>query len=153
MSFGLSGCVEGPPSESATQTQARIDPLTPVLLLQQELSGLYSLVLEAFPELIGTLSDFQSQSSAHTEALLAAAPVAAAQIAATSTAVPSTATPSSIPAAPPPADVATALTSVRQAVEASAGSLRAAAIRADGDLAALLGSCAASTVCHGRMLA
>lgn len=153
MSFGLSGCVEGAP-EPPAQTQPQTDPLMPVLLLQQDLVDVYSMVLEAFPELTGTLTDFQAQSSAHTEALLAAAPVAAAQIAAIESATASAPASSSVPPAPvPPADAATALTSLKQAVDESAGSLRAAALRADGDLAALLGSCAASTICHGRMLA
>jgi hypothetical protein len=148
---GLSGCVPGPSAPPA-QTQPQIDPLTPVLRLHQELVKRYQRVLEAFPELTGALTDLQAQTTAHTEALLAAAPVAAAQIAATGSGTTSATVSSSIPTPAPPADAATALSNLKQAVDASAGALRTAALRANGELAALLGSCAASTTCHERLL-
>lgn len=152
LSNGLGGCVPGP-SAPPPQTQTPIAPLTPVLLLQQELRALYQRVLGAFPELAGALTDFQAQTTAHTEALLAAAPAAAEQIAAAGSGSTSGTTSPSVPAPPPPGDVATALTELKQAVDEAAGSLHTAALRADGDLAALLGSCAASTTCHRRLLA
>lgn len=158
LSGGLSGCVAAPPAPPAqTQTQTRTDPLTPVLLGQQALRHLYQRVLDAFPELVVALTDLQAQTDAHTEALLAAAPAAAEQIAATAVGLPSASASgsasSSIPAPAPPTDVATALADLKLAVDSAAGSLRAAALAADGDLAALLGSCAASTACHRRVLA
>jgi len=50
-------------------------------------------------------------------------------------------------------DAATARVSLKAAVESAAAALRAAALLASGELAALLGSCAASTTCHARMIA
>ncbi len=149
---GLSGCVPGPSIPPAAQTQPQVDPLTPVLRLQQELVKLYREILAAFPELAVALTEFQTQTNAHTEALLAAAPVAAAQIAATGSGPTSAPASSSSPAPAPAADAATGLANLNRAIDASAGALRTAALRADGELAALLGSCAASTTCHGRLL-
>jgi len=151
---GLSGCEAGPP-EPPAQTQTRPDPLTPVLLGQRSLQDVYQRVLDAFPELIVALTDLQAQTEAHTEALFAAAPAAAAQIAATASGTPSASasTPSSSSAPVPPVDAATALADLKLAVDTAAGSLRTAALEADGDLSALLGSCAASTTCHRQVLA
>ena len=152
LSGGLAGCVASP-SNPPSQTQPPADPLTPVLLLQQQLQESYARVLEAFPDLAGILTDFRAQTTAHSEALFAAAPAAAAQIAADTPATTSPATSSLLPSPAQPADAAMALTELKQAVDASVESLRSAALRAEGDLAALLGSCAASTACHRWMLA
>lgn len=149
---GLSGCEAGPPEPP---TQTRPDPLTPVLLGQRSLQDVYQRVLDAFPELVVVLTDLQAQTEAHTEALFAAAPAAAAQISATASGTPSaSASASASSSAPtPPVDVATGLADLKLAVDTAAGSLRTAALEADGDLAALLGSCAASTTCHRQVLA
>lgn len=158
LSTGLGGCEAGP-GEPDRVAEAVIEPLTPLLIGQQQLLALYQRTLSAFPDLAVAVSDLQAQAAAHTEALLAAAPAAAAQVAAAgsasdpsaSSSAPSSAQPT--PAPLPPADAAMARVDLLQAVAAAAGSLRAAALRADGDLAALLGSCAASTACHARLLA
>lgn len=149
---GLSGCEAGP-AVSPRQTQTPTDPLTPVLLGQQQLQGLYQQVLSTFPELALTLTGLQAQTDAHTRALLAAAPVAAAQVASPGSGSTPRAGSSPVPEPLPPGDAATAISDLRTAVDAAAGSLRSAALRANGDLAALLGSCAASTACHALMLA
>ncbi len=127
-----------------------MDPLAPVLIGQQELVASYEQTLSAFPELTAALSDLRAQTTAHTDALIEAAPAAAEQVAA---ATGSAAPPQS--GSPPrlPADPVTARSDLRRAVQAAASTLGAAALRADGDLAALLGSCAASTTCHLRLLA
>lgn len=154
LSSGMTGCDAGslePPSATQTTTEA----LTPVLLGQRQLLALYQQTLSAFPELTPTLSDLQEQSSAHTNALIVAAPAAAAQIAASSGAQ-SSASPATSPAQPvptPAADAATALADLALAVGTAMGVLHAAALGAEGELAALLGSCAASTACHARLLA
>ncbi|MBA3339762.1 MAG: hypothetical protein H0T54_08500 [Geodermatophilaceae bacterium] len=155
LSAGLSGCEAGPGPPHAAQ--ATIEELTPVLLGQLKLLALYEQTLSSFPELTTTLSDLQAQSAAHTDALLDAAPGAAGQIAETSGSRPSasTATLSAAPPQPSPTtavDAATALANVAQAVSSAVDVLQAAALRAVGDLAALLGSCAASTACHARLL-
>ncbi|MBA3368879.1 MAG: hypothetical protein H0T99_09490 [Geodermatophilaceae bacterium] len=146
---GLGGC-EATSGQPATPTAAAVDPLTPVLIGQQELLATYERSITAFPDLTAAVSDLQAQSSAHTEALRAAAPAAAAQVSASAS---PSAPPSQSGSSPgPPADLVTARSDLRRAVQAAAGTLRAAALRADGDLAALLGSCAASTACHVRLL-
>lgn len=150
---GLAGC-DGQPSDPGTSTPA-IDPLTPVLLGQQQLLSTYERALSAFPELAPALSDLQSQSTAHTDALIGAAPAAAAQVAATGSGSPpsgSSAATAEKPPTPAFTDAASALAALGRAVQSAAGALRAAALRAEGDLAALLGSCAASTACHARLL-
>lgn len=151
---GLSGCQAGP-AEPDPPADAAIDPLTPLLLGQQALVRSYQAALSAFPDLTTELSDLQAQTTAHTDALFAAAPAAAAQIPAsgTSAGAPS-GSPSTqpVPLPRPAADAVTAMADLAQAVAAAAGSLRTAALRADGDLAALLGSCAASTTCHAGLL-
>lgn len=157
LSTGLGGCEAGP-GEPDRVAEAVIEPLTPLLIGQQQLLALYQRTLSAFPDLAVAGSDLQAQATAHTEALLAAAPAAAAQVAAAGSASDPSASSSAPSAQPtpaplPPADAAMARVDLRQAVAAAAGSLRAAALRADGDLAALLGSCAASTTCHARLLA
>lgn len=145
----LGGC-EATTGEPATPTTAAIDPLTPVLIGQQALLATYEQTITAFPDLTASVSDLQAQTSAHTEALRAAAPTAAEQVAASPSV---SASPSHSGSSPgPPADVLTARSDLQRAVRAAAGTLRAAALRADGDLAALLGSCAASTACHDRLL-
>jgi len=147
---GLTGC-EADPAEPDAQAEAAIEPLTPVLIAQQDLLASYEQTFDAFPELAVALAELRTQTAAHTEALVAAAPGAAAQVgAASSSLAPSSTQP--VPAPPPVTDVATARLALRRVVDAAAGRLGAAALRADGDLAALLGSCAASTACHARLL-
>ncbi|MBA3277150.1 MAG: hypothetical protein H0U22_00185 [Geodermatophilaceae bacterium] len=143
------GACEATSGQPPTPTAAAIDPLTPVLIGQQELLATYKHTLAAFPDLTASVSDLQAQTSAHTEALRAAAPAAAGQVAAAS---PSTFPAQSGSGPDQPGDVVTARSDLRRAVQVAAGTLRAAALRADGDLAALLGSCAASTACHVRLL-
>jgi len=157
LTTGVSGC-EAEPADPTAPEGAPIDPLTPVLIGQQELLLRYEQAISAAPELPFSLSDLQAQASAHTEALLAAAPAAAAQLDAAGSAAgrtPTSSDPSStqpIPSPVPPADPARALSELIRAVDAAASSLAAAALRAGGELAALLGSCAASTACHARLL-
>lgn len=149
---GLSGCEAGPTAPTSP-TATPIDPLTPVLIGQQELLASYELMLAAFPELAVALSDLQAQTTAHTEALLEAAPAAAVQVAEAgsgSSSIPASTLPVRSP--DPPVDVGTAVSVLAGAVDRAAGDLRSAALRADGDLAALLGSCAASAACHARLL-
>lgn len=144
---GLGGC-EAEPSAPESVAEPLLDPLTPVLLGQLALLDSYEQVMTAYAEFAATLSDLRDQAEAHTEALIAAAPVAAAQVGVSET-------PSASPSepAPPPPDPASARSALSTAVDVAAGALSAAALRADGDLAALLGSCAASTACHARLLA
>lgn len=157
LSTGLAGCDAGP-DEPATPAETSIEALTPVLVGQRQLLAAYAQTLSAFPELTPTLSDLQAQSSAHTEALFEAAPAAAAQVEDTPESSAPTATSSASSAAPPqpvptPADAPTALAALAQAVGRALDTLTNAALSAEGDLAALLGSCAASTACHVRLLA
>jgi len=162
LNTGLSGC-ESDPARPAVSAETVNDPLTPVLTAQQTLLVGYERTLSAFPEFTVSLSDLQAQATAHTEALRKAAPAAAAQVAdAPFGSDPSSGLPPGLPSGSPsgqpvpspapPADPATALANLARLVDAALGSLRAAALRADGDLAALLGSCAASTACHSRLL-
>lgn len=151
VTVGLAGC-EATSTDSSATTAAPTEPLTPVLLGQQVLLATYERTLAAFPELSPALSDLQGQSVAHTAALLQAAPAAAAQVAAAAGSTPSASASSSAPPAAPPTDPTSAVADLARAVDTAAGSLRAAALRASGELAALLGSCAASTACHARLL-
>lgn len=150
LSTGLTGCEADPPDPGA-QAESTIEPLTPVLAGQQHLLAFYERTFAAFPELAVALAELQAQTIAHTDALLAAAPAAAAQVAARGSPSASTST-QPVPAPPPAGDVASARLALGRVVDLAAGQLRAAALRADGDLAALLGSCAASTACHARLL-
>ncbi len=156
LSTGLSGC-EAKSVDPDQPAQATMDALTAVLIEEQQLLKLYQQTMAAYPELATVVSDPKSQASAHVDALMQAAPVAAAQAAASSSTEErggSRPTPTeSAPPPAPPVDAASARLTLAQAVDAMAGSLRAAALRAEGDLAALLGSCAASTACHARLLA
>ncbi|MDQ3735115.1 MAG: hypothetical protein M3400_14185 [Actinomycetota bacterium] len=148
LAAALAGC-DAASTDTAATTPAPLHPLTPVLLGQRLLLATYAQTLSTFPELTPTLTDLQAQSAAHNQALLDASPAAAAQIASpTGSAVPSPT--STAPASAP--DAPTALSHLARAVVKTSGSLRAAALRADGELAALLGSCAASTACHARLL-
>lgn len=157
LNTGLSGC-EAEPVEPDQPAEAPIEALTPVLIQEQELIALYQRALVDYPELATVLAGLQDQSIAHVDALMQAAPAAAAQASTTGSASKSSgstsATPStdSSPSPAPPADAATARSDLERAIDAMAGSLRAAALRAEGYLAALLGSCAASTACHSRLL-
>jgi len=150
LTTGVSGC-EAAPVSPDPPTEAAIDPLTPVLIGQQALVQSYQVTLSAFPQLAVQLSDLQSQTTAHTNALSAAAPAAASQATAPDSGTDPPAASSSMQPVPPPVP-ATAVSDLARVVDAAARRLRAAALRADGDLAALLGSCAASTACHGRLL-
>lgn len=140
----LTGC-ESESDPSVEPTDAPVEELTAILIGQQELSAQYAQIIASFPELTTQLSDLAAQSTAHTDALVAAAPAAAAQAAATATEEPK-------PSATMPGDTGTALVDLRSAVARAASALRSAALRADGDLAALIGSCAASAACHVRLL-
>jgi len=154
LTTGVSGC-EAAPVSPDPPTEAAIDPLTPVLIGQQALVQSYQVTLSAFPQLAVQLSDLQSQTTAHTNALSAAAPAAASQATVPDSGTDPPAASSSMQPVPPPVpppDPATAVSDLARVVDAAARRLRAAALRADGDLAALLGSCAASTACHGRLL-
>lgn len=153
VTMGLAGC-EATSNDGSATTAAPTEPLTPVLLGQQVLLATYERTLAAFPELSPAVSDLQGQSVAHTGALLQAAPAAAAQVAAAAAgSTATTAAPSSAPPASAPAtDSTSAVADLARAVDTAASSLRAAALRASGELAALLGSCAASTACHARLL-
>lgn len=150
LSSGLTGCEADPPASGAPE-EASIEALTPVLVGQHDLLDSYERAFTAFPELAVALAELPAQTSAHTEALLAAAPAAAAQATASLPASASAST-SPVPPPQPASDVATARLALRRVVDTAAGRLGAAALRADGDLAALLGSCAASTACHARLL-
>lgn len=158
---GLSATLGGCAAESLEPDQpaeATIDALTPVLIEEQQLLALYEQTLAGFPDLVTALADLNAQALAHAVALRQAAPLAAAQAAARSAgeASGSAPAPSSTDPAPPsapPVDAMTARMDLARAVDGLAGSLRTAALRSDGDLAALLGSCAASTACHARLLA
>ncbi len=158
LSTGLSGC-EADSVDPDQPAQATVETLTPLLIEELQLLALYQQTMAAYPELAAVLADPKAQASAHADALMQAAPVAAAQAAPASSAeepAGSTPAPSATESAPPPAppvDAASARVNLAQAVDAMSGSLRAAALRAEGDLAALLGSCAASTACHARLLA
>lgn len=140
----LTGCESGS-DPSVEPTEAPDEALTPVLIGQQELMDRYAQVFAAFPELSVQLSDLAAQTTAHTEALLAAAPTAAAQAATAAREEPK-------PSATLTGDATTAMVDLRSAVARAASSLRSVALRADGDLAALIGSCAASAACHVRLL-
>lgn len=137
----LAGC-DADPLAPRTPAPAAVEPLTPLLIAQQALVARYAETLSMFPELAPRLTDLQAQASAHTDALHAALPAAAAQARASD----------AVSGSSSPADATAALAELRQAVDRAAGALRSAALRADGDLAALLGSCAASTACHLRVL-
>lgn len=157
LSTGLAGCDAGP-DETATPVEPSIEALTPVLMGQRRLLDAYAQTLSAFPELTPTLTDLRAQSRAHTDALFEAAPAAAAQVEDTPESSDPTATSSAssaVPAQPmpTPADAPTALAALAQAVGTALDTLTNAALRSESDLAALLGSCAASTACHVRLLA
>ncbi len=155
LGVSLSGC-EAASEVAGTTPNLPPEPLIPVLAGQQELLATYERTLLAFPELGAVLDDLRGQSQAHTQALLDAAPGAAAQLATTDagSSTPGSETSSTLPPAAQvtPPDAATALAELARDVAIAAGTLKSAALRAEGALAALLTSCAASTSCHAWLL-
>lgn len=155
LGVGLAACEAGQPP-AGSPTEAPVEELTPILIGQQALLARYAQTVAAFPELATQLTDLAAQTTAHTEALVSAVPAAAAQASAATAASDSDSgsEPSSTKSrpSPVPADAATALAELGRAVDAALGALRNSALRAEGDLAALLGSCAASTACHVWLL-
>lgn len=139
------------------------DPLLPIVVGQRRLVELYDSAAQRAPALGARLAPLAAQAAAHQDALEAALPATVAladdlaaeestEAGPTVTQSPQTPDPSSELPTAPPADPPTVLAELRLAVSVTRVRLRAAALTAQGDLAALLGSVAAATACHERLL-
>lgn len=156
----LVACSE-PASSDATAPPA--DPLLPIVVGHRRLVELYDSAAQQAPSLGARLTPLAAQATAHRDALEAALPATVARaddLAAeestgagpTVTQSPERPDPSSELPTAPPADPPTVLAELRLAVSVTRVRLRAAALTAQGDLAALFGSVAAATACHERLL-
>lgn len=156
----LAGCSE-PATPDAPVPPA--DPLLPIVVGHRRLVELYDSSARQAPGLGARLAPLAAQATAHRDALEAALPATVARaddLAAeestgagpTATESPASSDPSSRSPTSSAADPPAVLAELRLAVSVTRVRLRAAALAAKGDLAALFGSVAAATACHERLL-
>lgn len=161
----LAGCSEPTMTEEPPEP---VDPLLQLVLGHRSLVERYDGSARQAPSLGARLAPLAAQVTAHRDALEAALPATVARVddlvtpestgygptATGPTATESTGTPDPSNQSPPasPADPAAVLAELRLAVSVTVVRVRAAAQSAEGDLAALLGSVAAATACHERVL-